>query len=241
MVYFLLRFGLARSPFHLFSKRRRGIPAAPRLKEIRFLKDSLVKASFISIVSALCAPQNRAGCILSVCRLLCRVLVSLHPCPPAVYKPLRRLAFPFCQATRCQQIPRGVWVFPPARNESERPLGGLLFFWNLFLLPLQCSSRGGRRTLLCSRSCTGSCRRRSVCSRHVEKMLVPLPSGRHMFFFCPSWSHRVSWSTAGPCSTCCWVSPRTLANRPAGWETACKLLLFFFLLFYFLPTCPVWP
>lgn len=80
MVYFLLRFGLARRPFHLFSKRRRGIPAAPRLKEIRFLKDSLVKASFISIVSALCAPQNRAGCILSVCRLLCRVLVSLHPC-----------------------------------------------------------------------------------------------------------------------------------------------------------------
>lgn len=31
------------------------------------------------------------------------------------------------------------------------------------LLPLQCSSKGGKRTPLCSRSCTGSCRRRSVC------------------------------------------------------------------------------
>lgn len=121
MVYFLLRFGLARRPFHLFSKRRRGIPAAPRLKEIRFLKDLLVKASFISIVSALCAPQNRAGCILSVCRLLCRVLVSLHPCPPAVYKPLRRLAFPFCQATLCQQIPRGSGFSHPHEMSQKGP------------------------------------------------------------------------------------------------------------------------
>lgn len=31
-------------------------------------------------MSGLCAPQNRASCILSVCRLLRRVLISLHPC-----------------------------------------------------------------------------------------------------------------------------------------------------------------
>lgn len=62
------------------------------------------------------------------------------------------------------------------------------------------------------------------------------PAAVICFFFCLSWSHRVSWSTAGLCSTCCWVSPRTLVNRPAGWETACKLLLFicFYFLFYLL-------
>lgn len=128
-----------------------GFLQLPRLKEIRFLKDSLVKASFISNVSGLCAPQNRAGCILSVCRLLRRVLISLHPCLLLPFiNPFGDWLSLFVKRLGVNKSRRGARVFPPARNESERPLGGLLFFWNCSCC--RCSAQaeegGGRCSLL---------------------------------------------------------------------------------------------
>lgn len=89
---------------------------------------------------------------------------------PAVYKLLWQLALPFSS---------------PHNKVTQKAPRWLDFLFKLFPLPLQCSSRGERPTPLCSRSCTGSCRRRSVCSHHAEKILILLHVGHHLLIFLP--------------------------------------------------------
>lgn len=140
----------------------------------------------------------------------------------------------------CFINPSDKWLFlfhecPYSVNKSEgtkmkwvrKATLRLVFLFKLLPLLLQCSSRGGRRTPLCSQSCTGNCRPRSVYLHHVEKILILL--GVICSFFCPSRFFRVSWSIGGLSCTCCWVSPRTLADRPAEWENFYYFLYIFFL------------